>query len=1099
MENSNEEKLSEREFSELVNKAEQGDAGAQFSLGLMYLFGEGVEQNYGKAFEWFEKSAEQGNAGAQNNLGVMYDRGEGVEQDYAKAFEWYEKAAEQGDADAQYNLGVMYKRGEGVEQDYAKAFEWYEKAAEQGHAGAQYSLGCCLWNGHGVEQNREKAFELWQKAAAQNEVHSQYLLGSIYGEGKIVRQDYKKSFEWYERAAMQGDAYAQNALGWIYAGGKGVELNYATAFEWHKKAAEQGDAYAQWRIGFMYDTGNGVKQDYAKAFEWYEKSAEQGDADAQYALGEMYYYGKACEQDYVKAFEWYEKSARQGNFDALYSLGVMYDNGDGVEQDYAKAFEWYEKAAEQGNAAAQYNLGVMYKNGDGVEQDYSKAFEWYKKAAEQGYAGAQNNLGVMYCEGEGAEQDYAKAFEWYEKAAEQGDSAAQKNLEECLKIVNSHRNISTNVSAKSVLKISGRKIGEIVRTSFRKLLESGLVPEDEIEKLQDLSYCSRIFGSFIPVLKPFNGCGEYRYYSPRTTLLTVYGKRYLLSNDWYDDNQRPMLDSLLAWMSKYAVVEEEKASCGKNKNGMEVDVQSNAQPVNNKRLDMFSSCECEKKCEQGKLVSDFESILQEFGQWLVSEAEPSLSIGSANNYKTYIRKIRDEFNNENTGVKFESLPNSYRNIEDSVTYADCSAFVAYKISSSVGVEQKYWSDRQSALHRFDDFLFEKYADDSEFEVWQQRRQIFSQTRIQQKFNHATKKKDNYKVSFSDSLDHDELMRKFLLRLKTQSRWYPNFGTKNGFLFPTRLLGRIFSNSKQNFWRNWLISGLENMKILLGDGGFCKFSDVERMDLLQNGECSVCLKKSKECKTLYTHTAAGEVTIACVNGDWRNVLTLNPRIEDDWGEAFYESNKSNLLTLSQDILKDLEKLNFDYELMERHENTRKGAGDERFLGVTNIGRGSDETIDRKENDIEFVRRCFVNLPDYGRGAGWGDFDKWRKKYESGEARCSHDGEKAVPSDSIAYSKIEKETFGERNSTLKNRVETTMEVQAKKTILETVVAKRKAAYLNGFCQFIKEDGSLLLAEEKGNLNEGLPWANEMVELCVYSKIDNKITEWSWKKIP
>ena len=68
----------------------------------------------------------------QYYLGYMYYEGKGVEQDYLKAFEWYEKSVKQGYADAQYNLAVMYANGHGVEQDNNKAFEWYLKSAEQG-------------------------------------------------------------------------------------------------------------------------------------------------------------------------------------------------------------------------------------------------------------------------------------------------------------------------------------------------------------------------------------------------------------------------------------------------------------------------------------------------------------------------------------------------------------------------------------------------------------------------------------------------------------------------------------------------------------------------------------------------------------------------------------------------------------------------------------------------------------------------------------------------------------------------------------------------------------------------------------------------------
>ncbi|HFA7670055.1 TPA: sel1 repeat family protein [Neisseria gonorrhoeae] len=78
------------------------------------------------------QAAEQGNAAAQFNLGVMYENGQGVRQDYVQAVQWYRKASEQGDAQAQYNLGLMYYDGRGVRQDLALAQEWLGKACQNG-------------------------------------------------------------------------------------------------------------------------------------------------------------------------------------------------------------------------------------------------------------------------------------------------------------------------------------------------------------------------------------------------------------------------------------------------------------------------------------------------------------------------------------------------------------------------------------------------------------------------------------------------------------------------------------------------------------------------------------------------------------------------------------------------------------------------------------------------------------------------------------------------------------------------------------------------------------------------------------------------------
>ena len=84
----------------------------------MFYFGDDVDQDYAKAFNWFQKAAAQGYAGAQCNLGLMYQNGEGVAKDLIKAADWYEMAAAQGNAYAQFNLGLMYQNGEGVASHY---------------------------------------------------------------------------------------------------------------------------------------------------------------------------------------------------------------------------------------------------------------------------------------------------------------------------------------------------------------------------------------------------------------------------------------------------------------------------------------------------------------------------------------------------------------------------------------------------------------------------------------------------------------------------------------------------------------------------------------------------------------------------------------------------------------------------------------------------------------------------------------------------------------------------------------------------------------------------------------------------------------------
>ena len=62
----------------------------------------------------------------------MYYHGEGIDQDYEKAFYWYSKSASQGEAIAQYEVGQMYEDGVYVGKNYSKAFNYYLKSSGNG-------------------------------------------------------------------------------------------------------------------------------------------------------------------------------------------------------------------------------------------------------------------------------------------------------------------------------------------------------------------------------------------------------------------------------------------------------------------------------------------------------------------------------------------------------------------------------------------------------------------------------------------------------------------------------------------------------------------------------------------------------------------------------------------------------------------------------------------------------------------------------------------------------------------------------------------------------------------------------------------------------
>ena len=112
--------------------AKQGDAVAQYHLGLLYANGQGVPKDDAQARQWYEKAAVQDHVEAQVNLGMLFDYGRGGPQDFKMAVRWYLRAANQGNELAQRKLGLLYERGDGVQQDFVQAYMWYKLGAASG-------------------------------------------------------------------------------------------------------------------------------------------------------------------------------------------------------------------------------------------------------------------------------------------------------------------------------------------------------------------------------------------------------------------------------------------------------------------------------------------------------------------------------------------------------------------------------------------------------------------------------------------------------------------------------------------------------------------------------------------------------------------------------------------------------------------------------------------------------------------------------------------------------------------------------------------------------------------------------------------------------
>lgn len=153
------------------------------------------------SYEQVLELAQGGNHDAEFELGAMFHDGDGVEQDFAQALQWYKKAANGGNRQAMFNLGMMYKNGEGIPADLSATKVWFVRSSDAGDVRAALQLGTMAY----AEKNFTTAMQYFLKAAKSGLAEAQMNAGVMYirGEG-VPEQDVIEGYAWLT-LAMEGE------------------------------------------------------------------------------------------------------------------------------------------------------------------------------------------------------------------------------------------------------------------------------------------------------------------------------------------------------------------------------------------------------------------------------------------------------------------------------------------------------------------------------------------------------------------------------------------------------------------------------------------------------------------------------------------------------------------------------------------------------------------------------------------------------------------------------------------------------------------------------------------------------------------------------
>lgn len=412
--------------------------------------------NYTQAIHWYKLAANRNNRDAYHSLGVLYDFGKGVEQDYVQAFKYYQLAADLGEPTSQANLGFMYEAGKGVLADNDMALKYYKKSAEQNDAQGLNNLATFYFNGTLVKQDRSKAISLYKRAAELSNSFALNNLGKAYRDGIGVEVDREIALSYFEKAAELDSLYAIEAAGIMYHQGVVNQANPSKAIKYLTRTSKEGYEVSSYYLGELFHTQKDPIRDTNKAIKYLTLSSEQGDIDAPHYLGEIYRKGEFVPVSIEKALFWHSKGVALNNsnsFEPLASIlwsaadshihnpdkaielltqnanvikenvnffiGAFFHFGEYVNEDYKIAREYYAKGAEDGDGGSINNLAELYRFGLGGERDYELAVKLYKQAVDAGSLYALYNLGEMNRDGHGVEVDNKKALDWFLRAADQ--------------------------------------------------------------------------------------------------------------------------------------------------------------------------------------------------------------------------------------------------------------------------------------------------------------------------------------------------------------------------------------------------------------------------------------------------------------------------------------------------------------------------------------------------------------------------------------------------------------------------------------------------------------------------------------------------------
>ncbi len=110
------------------------------------------------------------------------------------------------------------------------------------------------------------------------------------------------------------------------------------------------------------------------------------------------------------------------------------------------------------------------------------------------------------------------------------------------------------------------------------------------------------------------------------------------------------------------------------------------------------------RTRETKEKSDFDLLLDEFGEFAMEAAENKLTKKVVSDYKSRLRALARQIDNEHGAGWFEEFVCSYTGEENAEGYRLCVIFIDGRLQAAQGMDKDRWLNRRTAFRKLASYL-----------------------------------------------------------------------------------------------------------------------------------------------------------------------------------------------------------------------------------------------------------------------------------------------------------------------------------------------------------------------------------------------------------